>query len=215
MAAYTARLTGNPPFCIYLGVAVLKIVACYIRVSRLEESQALQKREINLWLKSNRINLKSVRWYIDKATDKRRQSKLAGLQTDIDDNKVRAVVVWHLDRLSLSRRDRLSILIDWCEKSLRVVSVGQQLDVNPGDCKLISSVLRGVTENDPMRWRHYTKTGKAAARARGRFGGRPQIPADHPKVLKAKKLAAKGKEPAEIAKALDIARSTAYRYVNR
>ena len=47
----------------------MKTVACYIRVSTDEEDQAKQRREINHWLKSHRINQKTVRWYIDKSTD--------------------------------------------------------------------------------------------------------------------------------------------------
>ena len=79
----------------------MKIVACYIRVSTVEENQAEQRREINRWLKGNRINPKAVRWYIDKsAGDNVRRSKFERLQADIRDGKVRAVVVWRLDRLS-------------------------------------------------------------------------------------------------------------------
>ncbi len=44
----------------------MKIVACYIRVSMVENDQAKQRREINHWLKSNRFSPKAVRWYIDK-----------------------------------------------------------------------------------------------------------------------------------------------------
>ena len=192
----------------------MKLVACYIRVLKFEKSQAMQRREIDQWLRKNRINPKTVRWYIDKPTGKRRQPKLEKLQSDILDGKVRAVVAWHLDRLSGSTRDRLNLLIDWCDKSLRVVSVSQQIDVKPEDCKRIGSVLRGVTEIDPERWPELTKPGPAAARARGRFGGRPEVPADDPRVLKAKKLQKDVKlSIGDICKRLKISRSTYYRYV--
>jgi DNA invertase Pin-like site-specific DNA recombinase len=192
----------------------MKIVACYIRRSKGEKDQAKQRREISRWLKSNRINRKSVRWYVDKATGKRRQPKLDALQGDILDGKVRAVAVWHLERLSLSTRDRLNLLIDWCDQLLRVVSVGQQIDVKPGDCKLIGSVVRGVTEVLPETWRELTKVGLATARARGRLGGRPQVAADDPSVLQVKKLQKNSKLSIDdICKQLKISRSTYYRYV--
>ena len=192
----------------------MKFVACYIRLSKGEKDQSKQRREINQWLKSNRINRRIVRWYVDKATGKRRQPKLERLQADILDGKVRAVAVWHLERLSLSTRDRLNLFIDWCDKSLRVVSVGQQIDVKPGDCKLIGSVLRGVTEILPETWRELTKAGLAAARARGRLGGRPPVAADDARVLQAKKLQKDGKLSIDdICKKLKISRSTYYRYV--
>jgi DNA invertase Pin-like site-specific DNA recombinase len=193
----------------------MKIVACYIRVSTAEKTQAEQRREIDRWLKRNRINAKAVRWYIDKSTDDvLRRPKFDKLQADIRDGEVRAVVVSHLDRLSGTTRYRLTVLIDWCDKSLRFVSVGQQIDVKSKDCGMISSVLRGVTEVDEQMRRERTKAGLASARARGRVGGRPKLAADDAKVLMAKELQ---KDNAlgidDICKRLDISRSTYYRYV--
>ena len=193
----------------------MKIVACYIRVSTAEKTQAEQRREIDRWLKRNRINAKAVRWYIDKSTDDvLRRPKFDKLQADILDGKVRAVVVSHLDRLSGTTRYRLDVLIDWCHKSLRVVSVGQQIDVKSKDCGMISSVLRGVTDVDKQMRRERTKAGLASARARGRAGGRPKLAADHAKALRAKELQKDNTLSInDICKRLKISRSTYYRYV--
>jgi DNA invertase Pin-like site-specific DNA recombinase len=193
----------------------MKVVACYIRASTSEKNQAEQKREINRWLKSNRINSKAVRWYIDKLTDEvLHRPRFERLQSDILDGKVRAVVVWRLDRLSDKTRDGLNLLVDWCDQSLRVVSVSQQIDVKSNDCRMIASVLRGVAEMDERTRRERTKAGLAFARARGRAGGRPKIEADEARVLMAKKLRkdiALGID--DICKRLKISRSTYYRYV--
>ncbi len=192
----------------------MKIVACYIRVSTVDENQAKQRREISRWLKSHRISPRTVRWYIDKSTGDARRPKFDALQADILDGNVRAVVVWRLDRLSDKARDGLNVLIDWCDKSLRDVSVSQQIDVKSTDCRMIASVLRGVAEVDQELRRERTNVGLASARARGRVGGRPKIAADEPTVLKAKKLQKNGKLTiAEICKGLKISRSTYYRYV--
>ena len=145
-------------FCVYLIVIprsfpsfestpIMKIVACYIRVSMVENDQAKQRRQINHWLKSNRLSSKTVRWYVDKSTKKElRQPQLESLQADVLDGQVRAVVVWHFDRLSLATRKGLKVLIDWCEHSLRIVSVSQQIDIKSKDCGMIASVLSGVAE---------------------------------------------------------------------
>ncbi len=59
-----------------------------------------------------------------------------------------------------------------------------------------------------------TKAGLAAARARGRCGGRPKVTASEPKVVLAKKLNAdKTSEIDDLCKTLRISRSTFYRYV--
>ncbi len=192
----------------------MKFVACYIRVSTVEKNQAEQRREINRWLTSNRISPKSVRWYIDKPTAKLRRPKYETLQTDILDGKVRAVVVWRLDRLSEKARDGLNVLIDWCDKSLRVVSVSQKIDFKASDCKMIASVLHGVVDMSKQTRRERTKVGLASARARGRAGGRPKTAADDARVLMAKKLTKNHKLTVDdICTRLKISRSTYYRYV--
>ena len=192
----------------------MKVVACYIRVPAGGKNQAGQRREITQWLKSKRIKPKKVRWYTDKTTGKRIQPKLEKLQADILDGKVQMVVVWHLDRLSHRLRDRLSLLIDWSDKPLRVVSVNQQIDMKPGDCELIGSVLRGVKDNDPERWGALTTAGLAAARKRGRVGGRRRVTARDPKVVKVKELCEAGKLSEDaICKRLKISRATYFRYL--
>ena len=193
----------------------MKIVACYICVSTVEKTEAKQRREINHWLKGNRLNPKTVRWYIDKSTDDvLRRPRFDKLQAEILDGKVRAVVVWHLDRISGTTRGGLNVLIDWCHKSLRVVSVSQQIDVKSSDCRMIASVLRGVAEMDEQTRRERTKAGLASARARGRAGGRPKVAADDAKVLLAKELQKDNTLSInDICKRLKISRSTYYRYV--
>ncbi len=193
----------------------MKIVACYIRVSTVENDQAKQRREINQWLKSNRLSPKAARWYIDKPTKKElHQPELERLQADILDGQVRAVVVWHLDRLFLATRKGLGVLVDWCDKSLRIVSVSQQIDIKSKDCGMIASVLRGVAEMDEATRGERTKVGLAAARARGRVGGRPPIAPDEANVLMAKKLEKNmSLSVDDVCKKLKISRSTYYRYV--
>ncbi len=193
----------------------MKIVACYIRVSMVENDQAKQRREINHWLKSSRFSPKTVRWYIDKPTKKKlRQPKLERLQADILNGQVRAVVVWHLDRLSLATRKGLRVLIDWCGKSLRIVSVSQQIDIKSQNWGMIASVLCGVAEMDEETIRERTKVGLAAARALGRAGGRAPIGPNEANVLKAKKLQKDmSLSIGDACKRLNVSRSTYYRYL--
>ncbi len=193
----------------------MKIVACYIRVSMVENDQAKQRREINHWLKSNRFSPKTVRWYIDKPSKKElRQPKLERLQADILDGQVRAVVVWHFDRLSLATRNGLRVLIDWCGKSLRIVSVSQQIDIKSQNWGMIASVLCGVAEMDEETIRERTKVGLAAARALGRAGGRAPIGPNEANVLKAKKLQKDmSLSIGDACKRLNVSRSTYYRYL--
>ncbi len=192
----------------------MKFVACYIRVSTTGKSQAMQKREINHWLKSNRINANAVRWYIDKSATLQRRPKFGELQAAILEGKVRAVVVSHLDRLATTPREGLNALIDWCSRSLRVISTSQQIDVKSKDGEMIGTVLRGVLEMDEQTRGERTRAGLAAAVARGCVFGRPKILADEAAVLRVKKLQEEGSLTVDqICKKLKISRSTYYRYV--
>lgn len=194
----------------------MKFVACYIRVSTVGTTQAMQRREINRWLKSNRINPKAVRWYIDKSATLPERPKFDALQVDILDGDIRAVVVSHLDRLAATPREGLNALIDWCGQSLRVISVSQEIDIKSKDSTMISTVLHGVLEMDEQTRGERTRAGLAAAIASGCVVGRPKLLADDAAVLKAKKLTKGGKLTVnEICEKLDISRSTYYRYIAR
>jgi DNA invertase Pin-like site-specific DNA recombinase len=193
----------------------MQIVACYIRVSPGSKNQAAQRREINQWIKSNHIHSKTVRWYIDKSTgastNRRAFSKL---QVDISNREVGTVVIWSLDRLSPTMRDGLSILGDWSNGPLRIVSVTQQIDFRGGAGNAIASVVNGLAEMAYETKREQSTIGLAIARARGREAGRPPVAADDPRVLQAKKLQKNSKIGIDdICMRLKISRTTYYRYV--
>ena len=193
----------------------MQIVACYIRVSPGGKNQAAQRREINQWLKSNRINPKTVRWYIDKSnSDSLSRRAFERLQANISNREVGTVVIWRLDRLSPTMRDGLSILSDWSKRPLRIVSVTQHIDFKGGAGKAIASVLNGLAEMAYKTKQERAKAGMVSARARGRAGGRPKVTADDAKVLMAKKLQKDNTLSInDICKRLKISRSTYYRYV--
>jgi len=129
--------------------AAMKFIACCIRVSAIAPDLGQQRREMNRWLKGNRVNPASVRWYIDKATnDPRHRPRRAALQADIAHGQVRGVIVWNLDKLAETTREGLKLLVDWCTKSLRVVSVSQEIDIKGADCAMVAPILRGIADMD-------------------------------------------------------------------
>jgi DNA invertase Pin-like site-specific DNA recombinase len=85
----------------------MKTVACYVRVSTIGQNEAGQRREIERWLSGNGIDASTVRWYLDKATgDNLDRPGFERLQRDIFQGDVGTVVIWRLDRLSRTIRDR-------------------------------------------------------------------------------------------------------------
>jgi len=191
----------------------MKIVACYVRVSTVGQNEAGQKREIRRWLKGNGIDPNTVRWYVDKESgDTLDRPAFQQLQNDVFMGDVGTVVIWRLDRLSRTIRDGLNVLCDWCDRSLRVVSVSQQIDFNGTVGKIIASVLFGVAEMEQQTRRERQAAGIAAAKEAGIYIGR-KPGTTKAKPARAKRLADKGLTHGEIATALGVSRRTVIRYL--
>lgn len=184
----------------------------YIRVSTVGQNEAGQRREIQRWLKGNRID--DVRWFVDKQTgDNLARPGFADLQAAVFSGEVQTIVIWKLDRLSRNLRDGINVLADWCDRGLRVVSVTQQIDFNGALGKMLAAVLLGVAEMEQETRRERQAAGIAAAKAAGAYRGRKEgsTAADPDK---ARKLKAKGLTDAEVAVQLGITRRTVQRYLN-
>lgn len=185
----------------------------YIRVSSVDQNEASQKREIERWLRGNGIT--DARWYVDKATGKNlNRPEFERLQADIFHGEVDTVVLWKLDRLSRNLRDGLNVLIDWCDRGLRVVSTTQQIDFNGSLGKLLAAVLLGVAEMEQETRKERQAAGIKAARERGVYIGR-QPGTTKAKPARARKLRQRGLNDSEIARALGVSRRTIQRYLKQ
>jgi len=84
-------------------------MAVYVRVSTAGQNEAGQRREIERWLKGNRI--KNAVWYVDRETgDNLDRPEFKRLQEAVFMGEHDAVVVYKLDRLSRTIRDGLAVL---------------------------------------------------------------------------------------------------------
>jgi|SRR5437660_7366177 len=91
----------------------------------------------------------------------------------------------------------------------------EQIDTTTPGGKLIFHLMGALAEFERDLIRERTKAGLAAARARGRVGGRPRASSDG-KVALAQHLYQDAKHSvAEICSMLEISRSTFFRYVKR
>lgn len=122
------------------------------------------------------------------------------------------LAVWKLDRLGRS----LPHLID-CVTQLRTKDIGfrrlrESLDTTSGG-KLVFHVFAALAEFERDLLRERTRAGLAAARARGRKGGRPRV-MDARKVAMALALHGEARHTAaDICAALRISKTTLYRYL--
>ena len=89
-------------------------------------------------------------------------------------------------------------------------STTERIETSTAAGRLVFHVFAALAEFERRLIVERTVAGLAAARARGRKGGRPGLPAE--KVAAIQALAASGRGPAEVCKALGIGRSTFYKH---
>ena len=125
------------------------------------------------------------------------------------------LVVWRLDRLGRSMRHLITLVEDLRERGIGFRSLNEgAIDTTTASGELIFNIFSALAQFERRLIQERTKAGLAAARARGRNGGRPKLLAEDAKVILAKKLHAdKSLEIDDICKTLRISRSTFYRYV--
>jgi len=126
------------------------------------------------------------------------------------------LVVWRLDRLGRSLGHLIETVTALAERGIGFRSLTEQIDTTTSGGKLIFHVFGALAEFERDLIRERTNAGLAAARARGRMGGRPKALADPKKRALAQALYDGGQtDVATICQTLGISRATLYRYVNK
>lgn len=123
-----------------------------------------------------------------------------------------SLVVWKLDRLGRSLKHLIETVNQLQAKGIGFVSLQESVDTTTSGGKLVFHVFGALAEFERELIRERTRAGLAAARARGRLGGRPKKLSDK-QIEMAQKLM---KDPTnsirEICATLKISRATLYRY---
>src|SRR3954452_23418304 len=122
------------------------------------------------------------------------------------------LVVWRLDRLGRSLQHLIAVIAQLAERGIGFKSVTEQIDTTTSGGKLIFHVFGALAEFERDLIRERTRAGLAAARARGRLGGRPKKLADVKQLELARTLYASGETDIDtICQTLGISRATLYR----
>lgn len=183
----------------------------YMRVSKADGSQVLDLQRDALLA----TGIETGHLYEDMASGKRDDRPglaacLKALRTGD------TLVVWKLDRLGRDLRHLVNLIHDLTEKGigLKVLTGhGAAIDTTTAAGKLVFGIFAALAEFERELISERTRAGLAAARARGRNGGRPY------KMTPAKlrlAMAAMGKPETKIGdlcKELSITRQTLYRHV--
>lgn len=180
----------------------------YARVSTQDQDLALQ---IDALLK---YGVAKDLIFTDKASGAKHQRPgLDACLAQLRDGDV--LLVWRLDRLGRSVRHLVTLIDHLRERNIGFRSVCDgAIDTTTPSGELIFLVFSALAQFERRLIQERTNAGLAAARARGRHGGRPSMKADDRRIVLANKLFKdKSIDVDDICASLNISKSTLYRYV--
>ena len=124
------------------------------------------------------------------------------------------LVTWKLDRLGRSLQHLIHLITDLQRREVGFRSLQESIDTTSPGGKLIFHVMGALAEFERDLIRERTRAGLAAARARGRKGGRPVSMGEREKRLAEQLLQDPALSVGEVARTLGVGRSTLYRHVD-
>jgi DNA invertase Pin-like site-specific DNA recombinase len=126
------------------------------------------------------------------------------------------VIIWKLDRLARSLNDLISLVNQIQEKGAALRSLNDQIDTTTPTGKFTFHLFGALAEFERDIISERTKAGLAAARARGRSGGRPaglSKKAQNAAIVAERLYTENNLSVMEICEQLSISKSTLYNYL--
>lgn len=125
------------------------------------------------------------------------------------------LVVWRLDRLGRSIRHLIDQLQALADRGVGFRSLQETIDTTSPGGRLVFHVFAALAEFERDLIRERTNAGLAAARARGRTGGRPSSLSTDQVTAARRMYEQKDMTVAQIGDVLGVSRTTIYRALNR
>lgn len=121
------------------------------------------------------------------------------------------LVVWRLDRLGRSLKHLIEVVGTLEERSIGFMSLQESIDTTTAGGKLTFHLFGALAEFERGLIRERTRAGLAAARARGRKGGRRSVLTAEKVAIARQMYASREHTVATIGQTLGVSRSTVYR----
>ena len=174
-------------------------VGIYLRVSTLDQSTELQKREIEQYLTAR--DWTNWKVYEDKLTGTNgNRPQLKQLIKETKERKLDLIICWKLDRLFRSLKDLITTLQDFTEVGVSFISLKDNIDLTTSSGRLMMHMLGAFAEFEASLIRERVRAGLNNAKRKGKKLGRPAS-IDSNEVLK---LRNQNKSLSEIAQTLGV-----------
>lgn len=188
------------------------MVLGYMRVSKSDGTQTLDLQRDALLA----AGVPSERIYEDLASG--RKDARPGLEACLKAlQPSNILVVWKLDRLGRDLKHLVSLVADLRQRKvgLKVLAgTGAHIDTTTANGRLVFGIFAALAEFEAELIRERTCAGLAAARARGRLGGRPRKMTKAVLHMAMSAMADPTANASEIAWRLGMTTTTLYEYVN-
>ena len=179
----------------------------YCRVSTEDQNLDMQERAIEKYAEEKG---QLLLMYVEKVSSRKSEriellnAMKAATQGDL-------FVVYKLDRLARSTKELYELTEQLKEKQVDFVSISDSFDTSTPTGKAMFGMLAVFAEFERDIIQQRTKAGLAAARKRGRIGGRPTI--DEKVKKRVRILFEAGESASDIAKEYGIGRATVYKII--
>src|ERR1035437_6920152 len=174
----------------------------YARVSTLEQDEALQHDALTA--------AGCERVFVDRVSGKLEHRPALDAMLD----QLRpgdSVTVWRLDRLGRSLRHLIDVVADLEARGVAFRSLMESLDTSSPGGKLVFHVFGALAEFERDLIRERTMAGLAAARVRGRTGGRPLVMTPEKLQTARTMYDSRDYDVATIGRVLGVSRASVYR----
>jgi len=144
------------------------------------------------------------------------KSKRPGLDEMLKEARPKdIIVIWKLDRLGRSLKHLVDLVAELNERDIGLRSLNDPIDTTTAQGRLVFNIFASLAEFEREIIRERTNAGLAAARARGRTGGRkPGLSEDAKRKARiAQSYYEEGMAVNQITKSIGISKATLYRYL--
>ena len=177
----------------------------YARVSTQDQKLDLQLDDLKKW--------GCEKIYQEKMSSGKERPQLIKMMENFREGDT--LIIWKLDRLGRTLKELIQLVESLSAKQVDFVSIKDTIDTSTAQGRLYFNLFASLAEFERDTIRERTKAGLAAARARGRLGGRSKglSPEAIQKAKTAVMLYQQQKSTDEIAVIIGVGRATVYRYL--